>query len=353
MHFPKITLAEKEFGDETRVVFAGSISIPFINQFIIAGCRQVLFSYWYLRELEKKGKLEPVFKALRRHAKLIYIDSGVFSFYKKLGVPRNSKKLYDVPAPILEEIKAKGLAKWPEFVKFTKEYVKFLNRWDKYFDYAFEMDVDLFVSVPHSDRLFNYIVKHYKNPRKIMRVWHWSRPFEDWQAWVDSGQFERLSVEGAGTHGRDPNFYKKFTDYAHKGGVKVHVLATTSPDFLRKVPCDTSDASTWCNGGRFGVCFTPFGAISFGRKAQSARHWRDIPKDTKAKFFEWMAEGGMEEVTEELLFDDSTMGVAARNFVNLYYFRQWGNKPVSDNHSQFRRPNVLEAYENPRSSKRK
>lgn len=338
-----ITLADKQWGPESRVVFAGTTSLPFVNMMILGGCRRLLFSYWYLKEAEKRNETGRIFRGVLKRGTGLFIDSGVFTYFKKMKMPGINGKIYENPPEVMKKIRAEGDKRFDEFFEFTKAYVKFLNRWDRYITVAFDMDIDMFASVESADKLYHYIYKHYKSPEKIMRVWHHSRPFSVWQQWCDEGTHKYLSVEGAGTHGRDIDYYRRFVDYAHARGIKVHVLATTSPEFLHHVNCDSADSSTWSVGGRFGSVYSPVGILNFGRSTeQNQKQWDKLSIGQQKRFMAWLEEVGLGSLTPAILKSETTWGVAARNIANIAYFRRMGNRPVDEETDAVRRKSILD-----------
>ncbi len=342
-----LTLNEKMFGDESRVVFATVPNDRFVDhQVLPGGCKTVLFSFWYLKGRDPAW-IKFLLTRTKKTATKLYIDSGVFTLYKKMKVPGINKKQYELPPEVIAEVRRLSMVHMLEFKEYTKAYVNFLNEYDKYIDWAFDMDIDMFTDVLSADSMNKYMIKNLKSPRKIIRIWHITRSFDDWKAWCNSGNYSYLAIEGGGTHGRDVDFYKRFVTYAHSKNVKVHVLAMTSPLFLKHVNCDSADSSTWSVGGRYATVFSKWGLISFAARSgptySSQKHWNSLSSTKHEEFIEWIREGGLDYTADDLL-SAGTDGWLARNLVNIYYFRSVGNAPVDEDSHSTHRLGILDDY---------
>ena len=342
-----LTLNKMTFGDESRVVFASVPNDPFVDKQIIpGGCKLVLFSYMYLKNKDPQWTRN-LLSRTKTVAQKIYIDSGVFSFIRKMKMPGLNRKIFAVPPEVRSEVNRQAIARMAEFEQYTRAYVKFLNDYDEYIDWSFDMDIDIVADVASANRLYAYMRKHCKSPQKIIRIWHFTRSYEDWQRWCDSGEYTYLSLEGAGSHDRDVDFYKRFISYAHARNIKVHVLAMTSPVFLKHVNCDTADSSSWSMGGRYASVYTPTGIISFAAKGgvaySSQKQWNSLSKLKQKEVITWIRKGGLDYTPEDLLASDSH-GWKARNLVNIYYYRSIGNAPVNKVSHDTHRMGILDEY---------
>ncbi len=324
---PKTFLTRKKFG-AGRLVFVCAFRKFFTEFSLLCGFQKVLYSYMDARSNLATSVVPDVFRQMAPRS-LIYMDSGVFSLYKQLNMPKYGGRPYDIPAPVLQQLRRDSLARKKEFVRYTLDYIEFLNHYDKEIGYAFEMDVDIFAGVKLADDLYSLMRKRMRSREKIIRVWHHTRTFDDWTHWCDE-QPQYLAVEGANTHGRDTEFYQPFIEYAHKRGVKVHVLALTTPHFMSQVACDTADSSSWTQGGRYGNILLPDGRpISFGRKG-GKRSWRNLSPAAQADVLTWLAEGGLRNLLPSVLAQQDAVGYQGRMLVNAYYYRRHVDIPVAE-----------------------
>jgi hypothetical protein len=322
----ELRLKKMSFGEESRIVFATSPSTESVKTLIMGGAKQILISYWFIGRRRHDLTVKLLSK-LRRNTDKVFIDSGVFSLYREMGFPKG--KLYLYSDEVIHEAQGRGIARKKEFAKYVDAYADWLNRYDRFFDWAFDVDVDQVSSVQLADMLYRRLAKRLKHPEKIIRVWHWTRKFSDWKAWCSGGEYKYLAIEGGGPQNRDPRFYNRFIDCAHEHGVKVHVLAMTSVSFLRTVPCDTADSSSWLGGGTTGDIYTPGMKIAFGhslKKQEDSHAWAKLRQVDKDRALKWMATVGLETITEEMLKSDKRIGRISRNLVNLAYYRSEGNR---------------------------
>ncbi len=323
---PRTTLHKKKFG-AGRLVFVCAFRKFFTEFMLLCGFRKVLYSYMDARSNLATSVIPDVFR-LVAPSRDIFIDSGVFSLYKQLKVPKFGGKAYNIPAPVMKLLRASSLEREKEFIKYTHEYIEFLNHYDRYVTWAFDMDVDIFAGTDLADKLYRLMMKKLKSPEKIVRIWHYTRTFEEWQKWCD-GRPAYLSVEGANTHGRDTEFYHRFIEYAHARDVKVHVLALTTPHFLSQVDCDTADSSSWTQGGRYGNILTMDGRpISFGRVG-GKRNWNMLSKSAQTNIIEWIGQGGLELLSPAVLGRQDSVGYRARMLVTAYYYRRHVDVPLA------------------------
>jgi hypothetical protein len=85
---------------------------------------------------------------------------------------------------------------------------------------------------------------------------------------------------------------------------------------------------------------------------QNPRWWGRMSAGDKARFMQWLKEGGLEAITPEILQSESTLGVAARNIVNIYWFRRMGNQPVDPYSNSVRRASVMDQLAEAQSASR-
>lgn len=268
-----------------RIVFALSISRTRLKStFEGSGITTGLASYWYLRKPSDQGHKEVIkmLTGVRKQCTKMFIDSGIFTMKSQVLKVSVAQSLGAMPKAQIAELAKKGKERLPEFVQFARDYAKWLNAHDDLYDWAFDLDVDQFLGLEIAERFWDMLMNKLKKPEKIVRIWHSTRTFAEWEEWCKKGTNPYLAVEGGGSHKQNPDFYRPYVDVAHKYGKKVHVLAATNPEFMKLVPVDTADSSTWTSGSRFAVLYTPYGAVSFAtRKSSSANYYQMDPKTRK------------------------------------------------------------------------
>ncbi len=227
-----------------------------------------LLTYYYLKSAAKT--MAERARILRNYRELskgnwVLIDSGVFSFKTRFGLrPTNRPLNADGLAALIE----RGKKMLPEFERYVDEYADFLVASEDAWDYAFDFDADQFLGPDITDALHERLMKRCGLPRsRIIKVYHVARPNvkEWWSQLCANPDYKFLAIEGGGIHARSPHFYRPLIDEAHRNNKLVHVLAATSPTFIKSVPIDTCDSSSHLVGGKFGNVMTPMGNISFSR----------------------------------------------------------------------------------------
>jgi hypothetical protein len=202
----------------------------------------------------------------------------------------------------------------------VEEYAEFLACSTQYWDYAFDFDADIFLGGADTDRLHEKLLYISGLPKKrIIRVYHMAREGCDewWEELCQNPEYTYISIEGGGSHSRDPKFYRPMIDIAHRYGKLVHVLAISSKNFLTSVPVDTVDSSTHNVGGRFALVYTPFGQIAFSKYRRHSREYSELDNDTKEKVDDYFAEYGFIE-------EDLTDNEFNRKILNILFMnRHW------------------------------
>lgn len=289
-----------------RIIHAFTPSNSLFNKVAVpSGPRPILISFWFLNK-GSKVSFDKALKNLERWRKfsegyLLLIDSGVYSLQGQLASNMTATKRALVnDKASLERIQSEGQEREVEIEAYVHRYADFLQKADGLYDYAIEMDVCNFMGGQYSDKYFEILVDKVPK-RKLMRVWHQaSRSWEDWLEWVQDPDFEYFCIEGGLVHGRNPELYQKFIRQSRAHNKRVHILALTVPEFLKKVDCDTSDSSTFVNGGRFGTVKVPnLGEITFStatdltrNTASSARHYTRLSEIELAYCLDWFKQWG-------------------------------------------------------------
>lgn len=316
-----------------RMIFAVSLNKIMMDTYLRSKAKTALISYYYIRRRTKAGwktSLEAVRK-IREHSDVVFIDCGVYTMKTKMMGAQVGGKPDTMPRDHLEGLKRKFTANIKVFENYATRYAAWLKRYDDLYDWAFDLDVDQLLGVDVADRFYRLLVSTVPNPRKIVRVWHMDgRTFDDWVEWCKSGEYDYLAIEGGGSHGRDYDFYHPFVDVAHKHGVKVHVLAMTDPEFLRRVNVDSGDSISWAAGGMYGYIMTPRGRIFFNStpgKKHNLWHWDRIGKQHQKQVIEWLEESGLESQPKVL-----RSSYQARDIINIFYLTSMDRPYIDEEH---------------------
>ena len=152
------------------------------------------------------------------------LDSGAFAFMNK----------------------AKKVDKFntDEINKYTKEYVKFINKYDiKYF---FEMDLDCIYSYDKIKKARKWIEKH--TGKKCIPVWHISRGMEEFHNMCK--EYDYVAIGGIASKEIKPKDHQllwELCDIAHSYGCKIHGLGYLPLKILNENNCpfDTVDGTGW------------------------------------------------------------------------------------------------------------
>ena len=196
------------------------------------GVRYVLTSYYYCRE-----KLDP--KELEDF-EFVILDSGAFTFYSK-------KK-----DASLEE-------RWD----YVKRYAEWVNKYSNYFDVIIEFDfgkreeVEKFreylkSNIEESEKIMPVVQKHFGGIEYFRQLvnegWEYiAVPSDVREGIASKKEFSRRRIEGV------MEFMYPFVKEAKKSGIKLHGLALTKWEILRRFKRDlfSVDSSSWL-GGRYG-----------------------------------------------------------------------------------------------------
>lgn len=295
------------------------------NLAVPSGPRPTLLSAFYLIG-QKGNKIDEGLKTLEKWRKYstgyaLMLDSGVFTIRAKLGFNvHQSTQFNSMTDGQKKALIDKSTEQIEVMEKYVTGYCTFLKQAEGLYDSAVDMDVDQFLGTDYADKYYQRLCETIE-PRKIMRVYHQIyRKWEVWEEWLKSPDTEYLCVEGGMMHARDPEYYRNFINLAHDYGKRVHVLALTVPDFMKKVPVDTTDSSTFVNGGRYGSIKVPgIGEITFSDKtdltkntAATGKHYKNLPAGQLETCKRWFALHGF--TMEKVLEDHYT-----RSILNIFY----------------------------------
>ena len=315
----------KDYNPAGRLVFAVVPGRSFLEMFEhiveVTGRKipNILVSMFYLRGSSGGEKLRRV----RAMCDRLFIDSGVFSFRSKILSEEGMffKAAYwtlseDAKNKILEA----GLRNKSYFDDFADEYRRFLITYGDVIDVAIDLDVDQFLGLPIAEQYYQSMLEVFP-AEKIMRVWHsHGRDWGEWKEWCSSGKYKWLSLEGPDQHKRNVDMYNRFIDYAHQYGIKVHVLAVTTLQFMFQVALDTCDSSTYTVGGRYARLIMPDGRnilIGKGYKAIYENSFDRLPPSEREKVVKMMKYFGL---TPEELTDDHMARCLFNTLVFLVFY---------------------------------
>lgn len=299
-----------------RVIFAAVPNKSRLEEtFFKSDIKHSLVSYFYLqrkKDVASKGVTQLI-QRIRDQSKVFFIDSGIFTMKAKFMGANIAGMMGAVPVDRIRQINKEIMKKLPYFVEFAKAYGSWLSVHEDMIDRAFDLDVDQFLGVEVADKFYQHLVRKVNDPKKIIRIWHSTRPFEEWIKWCESGEHDYLGVEGGGSHRKDFDFYNRFIKVAHKNNVKVHILAAADYGFLSKVNVDTGDSSSWTAGARYGLVCTPHGIVSYGSKMN--KHWNTLIPEEKEKIVDWLKSKDLEWRPKRLM-----KNWIDREMANIAYF---------------------------------
>lgn len=179
-----------------------------------------LMSYYYLRNNTDWANY------VKRHSRLIMVDSGAHSFQK-------GKKV--------------------EWKEFTKSYARFINEYDddKVVGY-FEMDVDNLIGYEEVLNLRKILAEESGHGDKVIPVWHRNRGIDDFKRMCEEHSGRVVAITGFKNEDIKDEQYLMFLKYAWKHSCKVHCLGMARRKILDKVPFDYCDASSWAQQAIYG-----------------------------------------------------------------------------------------------------
>ena len=136
--------------------------------------------------------------------------------------------------------------------KFATNYANFIKKWDV--DNFVELDVDGIFGVDvYKDIL--HLVQDItgKDPVRVFHGWRGRDYFEELVKVKNRICMGGIAMGKARRNSLD--YFQWFLDTAHKNNCKVHGLAVTSPELLRKYNFDSCDSSSWTYSARSGTLY--------------------------------------------------------------------------------------------------
>lgn len=209
------------------------------EKFRLAGIRNMLFSFYYLRKqksisklLEAMYELKAVGEAKGKPVRY-FLDSGAFTYQNDRG-------------------------KKPDPAVYFKEFKSFVERTGDLWNLVAELDIDesddenLLVSTEQVE-LWRDELYEVRGAADIIPCWHENRGQDKWREYCKDPRFPHLAFSS-----RVPNLGQKnrLCAVAHAHGKKVHGFAETKLQTDAKyLKCDTVDSSTWLRATKFGGMF--------------------------------------------------------------------------------------------------
>jgi len=186
------------------------------NMFVLCS-----FAYW-----------KDSFLPYQQKCKDFLLDSGAFTIMDsaiKRNLKGQAKKQFDP-------------------MEYTRKYANFVK--ERGIDKFIEMDIEAAYGVDvYKDCLHCLQDITGKDP---VPVWHRWRGWDYWCELVKKHNFVCIGDASNHISKQGYKYFKPFLDKAHESGCKVHGLAITQLDFLRFLPFDSVDSSTWSVVYRFG-----------------------------------------------------------------------------------------------------
>lgn len=208
------------------------------NQCKKAGVKQMLISYYYLRNNDRLLNLLVNDKEIE-----IVVDSGLFSYYNSVKITTD------------------------EVIKYSNEYIEFINKYHNQENFVgfFELDFDLigydyktFVK-PFQKRLLDIT-------DKIILICQKKRTIEDIEEMLEQN-VKTIAIPFASSVERNYFDYHLIIDKAHEKNKRVHLLGCSTPKYLRFA--EQSDSSSWFMSAAMGE------EARMYNKAIQTHHYRD------------------------------------------------------------------------------
>lgn len=230
-------------------IFYASSGPPIINSLIEAGSKNIMLTYFnfYSRKdkrnyweilsgFPRKVKISERWKERLKHFDEVMIDSGAYTFQAKSGV--------------YGKIQSSSQVKPKEVDEFVEHYGKWLRENKGYYNYFVEMDIDKVVGLKKVEEYRKFIEQC--AGEKCMPIWHENRGLDYWLRMIN--EYKYVGIGGLAV-GEIKNYERKISymlKLAHEKGCKVHGIGFTKFKFLKFLPYDTVDSSTWLGGGKTG-----------------------------------------------------------------------------------------------------
>jgi hypothetical protein len=204
--------------------------------------KNLLVSYYYLRSW-KDEKVVKLLEDFKKQGNSLFLDSGAHSFLNEVDSLTVGRKSIAQK----KKTRTKGT---PE--EYFEKYLKFLKKYQHYFDLIAELDIDLIVGykkvVEWRDNLRDIGIEN----SRLVLVYHPTIPnwTKEWEMWAKQGY-----CLGIGSF-PSKEIHNYLFSVALKYKARVHGFAMTKNDYLLEYPWYSVDSSSWNIGQRYGcICY--------------------------------------------------------------------------------------------------
>lgn len=217
-----------------RVVLAGCENWYFAEMALIAGCKNILFSYHYMKD-KNKTEYDKFFSLLSEDIEVI-CDSGLFTLMFGAG---------------------KGGTHSIESMKdYTKKYIEFSKKYPHKNLTIVEADVHKLLGMPAVFELR----KHFEDSgMRVLYTWHIEEGLDGLYAMANKYDYIALSVpelrilfKGKGSYRQGVHDLLRKIKANTKRLPKIHLLGNTVQDTMETNLAYSCDSTSWLAGVRYG-----------------------------------------------------------------------------------------------------
>lgn len=201
----------------------------FVDLIEKVGLKYVMVSYYSLRSKDEES-LYSLLTRLKNSCGEIMLDSGAYTYL--MDVMRRGR---EVEISMLD--------------KYYSGYINFLKKYQDFFVYCFELDLDLVAGQEWVDKWWN---KAYRKGIVLQRVFHRWQSMDVLKRYLEHSDVELIGSPVLREYKKKE--YLRFAKYIHNQGKKFHGFAYTPKDItLLKLPYIYSvDSTSWLLPVKFG-----------------------------------------------------------------------------------------------------
>ena len=224
------------------------------------------------------------------------------------------------------------------------EYIKWLNKYDEYIDYAVALDdipgkwleghtaQQVKESVQKTWDNYLYMRKHCKSPQKLLPVFHMGENFDYLKKYLELDDLEYMCISARKdiTNKQREDWYEKcfyIISHSQHKNIKVHCLGSATLSNAEKFPFTSMDATSWIMSGANGSIQTDYGVMYVGDHCHTLR--QTLPEKAVNDLEQYCSQFGM---TLDEVGDD----YRARICFNIHYLFD-KSKSTSYNNIGFRK----------------
>jgi len=264
---PKLTEFFKS-REGKKIYLAGCDNMQHMQTVTAIGHKHALVSYWYLKKQNEKF-LEGLFGNALDHDTHVICDSGLFTLMFGSG-KRDS---------IGEE----------EILEYTREYIKFINRWGHSNITFVEIDAQKLCGLPLVYKTRKMLQK---TGQDIMYVWHIPDGFKELDKMAKELPYIALSIPewritvGPKTTKYIPQLCRRIRKI--NPNTRIHLLGCTQMSLVNSCDFDTCDSTSWKAPVKFGRSTSTYMGKQRGKHStqKSKQHSIDLMQRTKLIDFE-------------------------------------------------------------------